>query len=349
MKRIRQRPPTAAFTFTYWVLLSLLVCAGQVRADDGEFFGGGYTQPGWLTGASIQVPEPAPNPAARADPREVIEWDGLAEPLVADCPPRRGTLFQWSYGTSFGGGPNLDEPLVTDRPDFTEASSTVGRDVAQVEFGYTYTYNADDGTSVRGQSFGEPLLRYGMLADWLEFRIALFPVEKRTTAAGVSRSSSGTEDLYLGFKVGLTPQEGILPEMALIPQMTVPTGSTALTDDEVLPGLNWLYAWEINDFVSTGGSTQINRSVDGTTGRSYLELAQSWTVALTLTERLGSYTEWFVLAPHSADTDQTQHFLNGGFTYLINDDVQFDIRYGRGLNHAADDYFAGTGLSIRFK
>src|SRR5262245_53064759 len=44
------------------------------------------------------------------------------------CVPRK-TLFQWSYGTSFSGGPNLDEPLVTDRPDFTEASVTVGRGV----------------------------------------------------------------------------------------------------------------------------------------------------------------------------------------------------------------------------
>ncbi|MGE3408748.1 MAG: hypothetical protein AB7I37_18160 [Pirellulales bacterium] len=43
---------------------------------------------------------------------------------------KRGTLFQWSYGTSFSGGPDLSEPIVTDRPDFTEASVTVGQGVA---------------------------------------------------------------------------------------------------------------------------------------------------------------------------------------------------------------------------
>ncbi|MGH7200498.1 MAG: transporter [Planctomycetaceae bacterium] len=36
-------------------------------------------------------------------------------------------------------------------------------------------------------------------------------------------------------------------------------------------------------------------------------------------------------------------------TWLINDDVQWDIRAGWGLNSAADDFFCGTGLSIRFK
>ena len=260
----------------------------------------------------------------------------------------RGTLFQWSYGTSFSGGPDLDEPLVTDRPDFTEASVTVGRGVAQLEFGYTYTYNNDAGESVRSQSFGEPLLRYGILADWLEFRIALFPVEERTRSAGMSNAAGGTEDLYTGFKIALTPQEGILPEMALIPQMNIPTGSNAFTSNNVEPGVNWIYAWEINDCISTAGSTQGNRRIDDTTGEAYLEMAQSWTVAYSLTDDLGAYTEWFALIPSGADTVKTQHFFNGGFTYLISNDVQFDIRAGVGLNDAADDYFVGTGLSIRF-
>ncbi|MCH8053744.1 MAG: transporter [Planctomycetes bacterium] len=238
---------------------------------------------------------------------------------------------------------------MTDRPDFTEASSTVGRGVTQIEFGYTYTYNADDGTSERGQSIGEPLLRYGIFADWLELRIGLLPVEERITAGGRTNSTAGTEDLYLGLKIGLTPQEGILPEMALIPQMTVPTGSNAFTNDEALPGVNWIYSWEINDVLSTAGSTQINRRVDGMTRNSYSEIAQSWTVAVSLTDNMGAYTEWFALIPHSADTDLTQHFFNGGFTYLISDDIQFDIRAGVGLNDAAADYFLGTGLSVRFK
>ena len=279
--------------------------------------------------------------------------DGPDDDMICNfgpCPSRsRGTLFQWSYGTSFSGGPDLDEPLVTDRPDFTEATVTVGRGVAQIEFGYTYTYNNDAGESVRSQSFGEPLLRYGILADWLEFRIALFPVEERTRTVGASNTNRGTEDLYTGFKIALTPQEGILPEMALIPQMNLPTGGNAFTSNSVEPGVNWVYGWEINDCISTAGSTQANRRIDGATGEAYLEMAQSWTIAYSLSDNLGAYTEWFVLIPSGADTAKTQHFFNGGFTYLISNDVQFDIRAGVGLNDAADDYFVGTGLSIRFQ
>jgi hypothetical protein len=55
-----------------------------------------------------------------------------------------------------------------------------------------------------------------------------------------------------------------------------------------------------------------------------------------------------VLSPISADTNRPQHYFNGGFTYLFNNDVQWDIRAGVGLNEAADNFFAGTGLSLRY-
>ena len=257
---------------------------------------------------------------------------------------------RWSYGSGETGGPDLDEPLVTDRPDFTEASSTVGKGVLQIEFGYTYTQNRDDGSETVSHSIGEPLFRYGIFADWLEFRFAAFPtIEKREPAGMPHDTTSGTEDLYLGFKIGLTPQEGILPEMALVPQMTVPSGSSAFTNNEVLPGVNWLYSWTISDELTVAGSTQFNRAVNDT-GDAYTEWAQSATAAFSLTDELGAYTEWYAFFPHAATGGvKPEHYLNGGFTYLLSNDVQFDIRAGYGLNDAADDVFIGSGLSVRFR
>ena len=260
----------------------------------------------------------------------------------------RGTLMQWSYGTSFSGGPDREAPLVTDRPDFTEASSTVGRGVVQLEVGYTYVYDNDGTNGVRTHSFPEALARIGVFAEWLELRIAWNYSEETTRTAGaVTGTARGAEDLYLGFKIGLTPQEGLLPEMAIIPQMNVPTGSGGVSDRQVLPGFNWIYGWELNDWLSAAGSTQFNRRVDGTSGDNYTEWAQSWTFGYSLTEKLGGYTEWFALFPTAATTELPQYYFNGGFTYLINNDLQFDIRGGVGLNNAADDYFLGTGFSIR--
>ena len=52
--------------------------------------------------------------------------------------------------------------------------------------------------------------------------------------------------------------------------------------------------------------------------------------------------------PAGADTARVQHYFDGGFTYSITNDIQWDIRGGKGLNAVADDYFAGTGLVLRF-
>jgi hypothetical protein len=262
----------------------------------------------------------------------------------------RKTLLQWSYGTSFEGGPNLDEPLVTDRPDFTESSVTVGYGVTQLEMGYTYTYDSDSNSSTRQHSYPELLVRQGMLADWFELRLDQnIGGVNDTEFLGPTDSATGAEDLGIGCKIALTPQEHILPETAIILEMSVPTGDDDFTAGEVLPGFSYLYGWTINDNWETGALTGLHRQVDGETNDPYVEFAQSWTLVRSWTDNVSSFTEWFCLVPCSADTDPTQHYFDGGFAVLLSDDVQWDIRAGVGLNEAADDYFVGSGLSVRFK
>lgn len=293
---------------------------------------------------------PMPQTSPMQNPSVAESWGHQVSPAshLMDFAGRGpGTLLQWSYGTSFSGGPDLSEPLVTDRPDFTEASSTVGNGVLQIEAGYTYTTDSDGGETVRSNSWGEPLFRYGMFAEWFEWRLAVFPVDERSNIAGTRNSNSGVEDLYFGAKIGLTPQEGILPEMAILPQMTIPTGSNEFSSGELQPGVNWLYSWELCEDVSLAGSTQFNRAIDDT-GHAYTEWAQSIATGLSLTEDVSVYGEWYALFPNSADTAKPEHYMNGGFAVLMGNDVQWDIRAGFGLNSAADDFFVGTGLSLRF-
>ncbi len=57
-----------------------------------------------------------------------------------------GSLFRWSTDPGETSLPQPDQPLVTDRPDFTEASSVVGLGILQIESGYTYTYDTDGTT-----------------------------------------------------------------------------------------------------------------------------------------------------------------------------------------------------------
>jgi hypothetical protein len=265
------------------------------------------------------------------------------------CNPRK-TLLQWSYGTSFAGGPpEMDEPLVSDRPDFTEATTTVGRGVVQIEAGYTFTIDRTGNLETVEHSFPELLCRIGILAEWLELRIG-YDHGAHDVAFTGTPAHAGTPDseqIYMGFKIGLTPQEGILPEMVLIPQMSLYFGDDEAIASEVLPGVNWVYGWEINDWLSTAMSTQINRAYEGD-GRYFAEFAQSWTFGYELTERLGAFTEWFMFSPVGGIEVEVEHYMDGGFTFHVTDNFQLDIRAGVGLNEAADNFFTGAGSVVRF-
>ncbi|HBV66257.1 MAG TPA: hypothetical protein DEF45_24910 [Rhodopirellula sp.] len=254
----------------------------------------------------------------------------------------RAFLFAWPGNNACDLRLNYAEPLVTDRPDFTEASSTVGRGVTQFELGYTYARNDDAGTDQH--SAPELLIRRGFWKDWLEFRVAYTGLAIADSIVDIS----GSDDLYLGVKIGLTPQCGCLPEMSIMPQMLVPTGSSAITNDEVLPGVNWLWGWDLNERWAFAGNTQVNRAVDDSQPSAFTIWTQSLALSTSLNDRLGVYGEWFGYAAAKGVEGFDEQYLSGGMTVLFGNNVQWDFRGGVGLNDDSDDYFIGTGLSLRF-
>jgi hypothetical protein len=259
-----------------------------------------------------------------------------------------GTLFRWNSSVEpKGGPPGWDEPLASDRPDFTEASCTVGRGVRQLEMGYTFFHDKEGEDSLQAHSYPEFLYRYGVLADWLELRVGWSYNSERLTVSGTSGTAHAADDLYLGAKLGLTPQQGWLPEMAIVPQMLVPVGGE-FSAGRVLPGVNWLYGWDLTDFWSLGGTTQYNISVDEFTDKVHGEFAQGFTLGQSWHRRLGSYTEWFMLSPNGAETEVTEHYFNGGFIFRVSNNFQLDIRAGTGLSEQATDFFSGLGAVTRF-
>lgn len=98
-----------------------------------------------------------------------------ADFCYADSP----TLLRWGAAPEVEGGPDLDAPLVTDRPDFTEASSTVGLGVAQLEVGYTYASDDDGTTSTKSHSFPDRRLLIGRQIGRVHRVVCPLPSQRR--------------------------------------------------------------------------------------------------------------------------------------------------------------------------
>lgn len=242
-----------------------------------------------------------------------------------------------------------DAAIVTDRPDFTESSSTVGKGRLQIEGGYTYSRNREAGIR-SAQAFPELLLRVGVFADQIELRVAQsFSRTSASSIEGDILDYQGADDIYFGVKLGIASQRRSRPELALVLQSTAPTGDVSLSAGRMLPGVNLLYGWDLGSGAfSVAGSSQVNGAA-GDSDRLYAEFAQSATLGWDFTEKFGAYAETYAFFPHGSAAVGTPRtaYVNGGFRFQPTRNVQWDVRVGRGLTEASDDYFVGVGVSVR--
>ena len=245
-------------------------------------------------------------------------------------------------------------PLSSDRPDFTEATATIPAGHAQLESGYTFTYDEENGHRVSEQTVPEFLLRVG-LTDKLELRTAwtgmsltedLFK-EKNDAGRRVRREvhDDGATDITTGFKLHLADQMGLRPELAVIGEVSLPSGTDSKSSGDVDPQIKGLWSYELTDRLGLAGNLNFAAPTDDR--HRFFQTSASVSLAFSITEEIGSYIEYFGFYPNARGTDCAHH-IDGGLTFLVAENVQFDVRIGAGLNEEAPDLFTGIGFVIRW-
>lgn len=244
--------------------------------------------------------------------------------------------------------------LVTDRPDFTESALAVPRGRVQLEAGYTFTSDKEDGVRTKDHTFPELLLRVGLVDD-VELRVAWsgwsltrkeFNAKNDVgrTVKMHTRDNGGT-DMNLGFKFHLLNQNGWVPEFGVIVSADLPTGASGKTSGDSDPNLGLLWSYDLTDDLGIAGN--VNFAVPTSEKGRFLQTSASVSMGYSLTDELGAYVEYYGFYNNDRNTDAA-HYANGGVTYLITDNFQVDVRVGAGLNEEADDFFVGTGFAWRF-
>lgn len=234
------------------------------------------------------------------------------------------------------------EPLVSDRPDFTESSGTMKRGELQLEGGDTFERTQ----SVKTNTIGELLLRIG-LAPRAELRIGPGSYVKVTSPDG---DTDGWEDATIGTKLRLhvppSDAPSVVPAVSLIVLTTVPTGSLVYRETKLQPEAKLATEWVLSDRIGVGTNINVARPRDDTNGR-YTVFQASMSFGFTLTPRLGAYAEVYGFAPQLSNVGHTR-YGNTGFTFSLTPDYQLDLRGGMGFNGAQPDYFVGAGLVHRW-
>lgn len=223
------------------------------------------------------------------------------------------------------------QELVTDRPDATESSVVVPKGSTQLEVGYLMT----DGVEEETHEILQTLVRIS-LAEWAELRLGW--------GGYVDGVEDGAADGELGAKVHLAPEQGLQPEVALLASVSVPMGDDAQTSDEWDPAFRFALSHTLSETLSLGYNLGVEWGTEGgSTGSTFIYSAA---LGIGLSERLGMYLEIF--GGEALSAEGGAHSFDGGFTYLLKNNLQLDILGGVGLSGDAEDWFAGGGLSWRF-
>lgn len=231
------------------------------------------------------------------------------------------------------------DALVSDRPDFTEAPSTIDPRHVQVEAGQTIARDGD----VKSSAVGEVLVRAG-LSKTVELRVAGNSYVRERSGTGLT---TGRQDASVGFKFKLL--EGAdapswLPAFSVITHTTVPSGSSAYRSSRAQPEVKFIGSWTLSDRLSFSSNANVGVPFDGF--RSFTEYSGSGSFGYAVNGRVGAYAEAFAFAPQDG-SGIVSKYVNGGLTFLFSPDVQLDVRGGVGPAKQSRDYFAGIGLVVR--
>lgn len=235
-----------------------------------------------------------------------------------------------------GAAGQLAGPLVTDRPDFTESTLSVGRGVLQLEAGYTFASVSD----VSSHSFGEVLIRLGMGGP-LEFRLGL---NSYVVSNGPGGTQDGLEDLTVGFKVELIEGSSAMPSLGLIAALSVPTGgesfSSNSTGADVVLAAGWNPGpdWSVGSNLGFGGGV-LN---DGSDNRWLGSIA----IGRTVSTRAAVFGEVYGF---SAASEEADIFIDGGVTIVLSDNLQIDARLARQVSGVERETHLGVGVAHRWQ
>ena len=233
--------------------------------------------------------------------------------------------------------------LVTDRPDATEASSTVGKGILQFETGGLYETFEENNIKSESYTYNTMLIRYGIL-DNLELRLGWDFVEGVTTLNGnkLDNVMSGLSPLLLGMKIDIAEEKGAMPEIALIGHV-FPIFSASTDYRPEFTGID--FRLSLSHTLSENSSLGYN--IGAQWGDDSPEAAAIYTLAYgySLTDKFGMYAEVYGDLPEDSSANQ---FWDAGMTYLVCNDLQLDAYIGTSITEG-QDLLLGLGFSYRIK
>lgn len=229
----------------------------------------------------------------------------------------------------------LKAQIVTDRPDQTESSSTVGGGNLQIESGILVGFAGEGNASVRQVLAPTTLFRYG-ITKGIELRfVNQFETQKTLFQ---DKSTQGISDLEIGTKIQLLQKEDVNTEIAFLSHLILPIGATAFTNEKFGVINKLSIAHDLSENMALGYNIGYNYF-----GTGKGDLTYSVALGVGVNDKVGIYVE-----PYGDLVEFKDLVVNfdAGFTYLVNPDLQLDFSFGTSATEQMNYVSAGVSWWI---
>jgi Putative MetA-pathway of phenol degradation len=223
--------------------------------------------------------------------------------------------------------------IQTDRPDQTECPFITPVGFLQAENGFTYE-NIDK----KNKSITLPtiLWKYGLNKNF-ELRL----ITEAQTIKSFGNKTAGFVPTIIGFKASISDEKGIIPATGFIGHLALPNAaSTKFKASYYAPS----FRFNMQHTLSNKFTLAYNLGAEWNGETPEPTFIYTLTSGMSITDKLGAYIELYGFAPQN---DKANHRADGGFTYLITNDVMVDISAGFGISKQSPLNYFALGFSYR--
>jgi hypothetical protein len=245
----------------------------------------------------------------------------------------------WIVGISFSGLGQYKPTISSDRPGQAYSAYTVGKNIIQTQSGFNFIKSKTTDLQVNSYVF-VPEFRYG-ITEKFEIGWSMEITGNYFKISDIKSTENGISNWGIGARLNIWEDEGAKPALGVLTVMNftnwvseefdtgLPTPAVALLISKSCGDLftfsgNLGAAWNGLYKYPTSGTYVLNFSCP---------ITNKWGIFL---ENYGEFGNRFV------DT-----FIDGGFSYLLNQHIQLDTLFGYGKNDGVTEIFISAGISMR--
>lgn len=238
-----------------------------------------------------------------------------------------------------------------DRPGIGTPACTVDAGHLQAEIGiadWTLDRQPDSRTDTIG--LGDVALRYGITASTeLRFDLTTYNhVRTRDRASGAIDRASGIGDVTIGIKQNLKNPDGSGFSIALLPFATLPTAKDTIGAGDWGAGLIIPVNYALTNALSLELTPEIDAAVDSDGHGRHVAYGSVIGLQAKLGEKAGIAAEFQAIRDRDPDGHNTQALAGLSFSYLAQEQMQFDIGANAGLNRNSPDIEIYFGIARKF-